>query len=111
MRSRYGGRDLGLTQAVLVDCGVRPDRLREEPLVSLWVDAAVPPMAERRVGRLLDDRGSGRLGALVVPVDVVDEHVNARGRADRCRIAKAARGLAEIDAAAGCRLQLGMKAP
>src|SRR5207253_1778784 len=87
------------------------DRLGEEPLVSLRVGAAVSPVPERQVIRLLDDPRALGLGARVVAVDVVDERVDLGCAADIGWVAESSRRLAEIDqAAAGRDLELGVQA-
>src|SRR6266550_618682 len=75
------------------------------------VGAAVSPVPERQVVRLLDDPRALGLGARVVAVDVVDEHVDLGCAADVGRVAESSRRLAEIDqAAAGRDLELGVQA-
>jgi hypothetical protein len=68
--------------------------------VPFRVGAAVLPSAERHVGRLLEDPRARSLRALIVGVDVLDEDVDERRSPDLRRIAKAAAGLPDIDAAA-----------
>src|SRR6476469_5501578 len=92
--------------------GIRPglrERLREVPLVPLWVGTAVPSMAIFLVARLLDDPCARALRTRVMAVDVVDDHVHQGGLADDARVAESVQRLAEVDpAAAGCDLEFGV---
>jgi hypothetical protein len=83
--------------------------LREVPLVPLRVCASVPAMAEREIGELLDDLRAGRLRALVMLIDAVDEHVHVRCSPDPRRIPEVPRRLPEVDATVLRCLQLRVK--
>src|SRR3954451_12932029 len=83
------------------------DRLGEVPLVALRVGAAVAPVPERQVVRLLDDSRARVLRLRIVAVDVVDEHVQERRTTHVGRVAESTRWLSEVDpAAVGCDLEL-----
>src|SRR4051794_7066135 len=87
------------------------DRLGEEPFMALRVGAAVSPVPERQVVRLLDDARALGPGARGVARGVVDEDVDLGCAADVGRVAESSRRLAEIDqAAAGRNFELGVQA-
>src|SRR5205823_6677777 len=54
--------------------------LCERPVVAFGILGAVGAVAVELVGGRVEDRGTGRLGCLVVLVDVVDVHVDELGR-------------------------------
>src|SRR6476469_9942281 len=87
------------------------ERLREVPLVPLWVGTAVPSVAVVLVARLLDDPCARALRTRVMAVDVADDHVHQGGLADDARVAESVQRLPEVDpAAVGCDLELGVHA-
>ena len=78
--------------------------------MALRVAGGIAAVAEGERDELLDDLRALRLGAVVVGVDVLDDHVQHRRAADLRRVAIARGRLAGVDAAAELRLEFEVHA-